>query len=150
MKTTGWWNRTLKRWWQPVGLIIQRELTEQARDWRVVVPMLSFGLVFPFFLSFMARQMVGFAERQGMMISSERVALFLLLTIGFFPVAMALPIAFEAFAGEKERGSLETLLHAPVSDTQLFLANLTSAVLPALASTRRWINAGLSSLGRAV
>lgn len=40
----------------------------------------------------------------------------------FVPVIMASVMAADSFAGEKERGTLEALLHAPLSDARLFLA----------------------------
>ena len=42
-------------------------------------------------------------------------------------------LAADAFAGEKERRTLEGLLHLPISDRDLFLAKLLAAFLPAIA-----------------
>jgi ABC-type Na+ efflux pump permease subunit len=42
-------------------------------------------------------------------------------------------IAADAFAGEKERGTLEALLHAPVRERDLFAGKLLAAWLPAVA-----------------
>jgi ABC-2 type transport system permease protein len=41
-------------------------------------------------------------------------------------------LAADAFAGEKERKTLESLLHLPVSDRELFYAKLLTAFIPAM------------------
>jgi ABC-type Na+ efflux pump permease subunit len=42
-------------------------------------------------------------------------------------------IAADAFAGEKERRTMETLLHLPISERDLFIAKLLTGMLPAIA-----------------
>ncbi len=49
------------------------------------------------------------------------------------PLMVASVIAADAFAGEKERGTLEALLHAPVRARDLFLGKLLAAWVPAVA-----------------
>jgi ABC-type Na+ efflux pump permease subunit len=49
------------------------------------------------------------------------------------PLMVASVIAADAFAGEKERGTLEALLHAPVRERDLFAGKLLAAWLPAVA-----------------
>jgi ABC-type Na+ efflux pump permease subunit len=53
------------------------------------------------------------------------------------PLMVSAVLAADAFAGEKERRTLESLLHLPVSDRDLFLAKLFVSFLPALAVS--WI-----------
>ena len=53
------------------------------------------------------------------------------------PLMVSAVLAADAFAGEKERRTLESLLHLPVSDRDLFLAKLLVAFIPALAVS--WI-----------
>jgi ABC-type Na+ efflux pump permease subunit len=53
------------------------------------------------------------------------------------PLMVSAVLAADAFAGEKERRTLESLLHLPVSDRDLFLAKLLVAFVPALAVS--WI-----------
>jgi ABC-2 type transport system permease protein len=48
------------------------------------------------------------------------------------PLMVSAVLAADAFAGEKERKTLETLLHLPISDRDLFLAKLLGAFVPAL------------------
>jgi ABC-2 type transport system permease protein len=62
------------------------------------------------------------------------------LSLGYFmaPLYLILPhmvasvIAADSFAGEKERKTLEALLHTPTTDGELLLAKLLSAWLPAM------------------
>ena len=49
------------------------------------------------------------------------------------PLMLAAVLAADAFAGEKERKTLESLLHQPVADRDLFLAKLIGAFIPAVA-----------------
>lgn len=48
------------------------------------------------------------------------------------PMMVSAVLAADAFAGEKERRTLESLLHLPVEDRDLFLAKLLGAFVPAV------------------
>jgi ABC-type Na+ efflux pump permease subunit len=55
---------------------------------------------------------------------------------GFFliiPTMVAVVLAANSFAGEKERHTLEGVLYTPVSDTELVVGKVVGAVLPAVA-----------------
>ena len=47
------------------------------------------------------------------------------------PLMVASTIAAGSFVGEKERGTLEALLHSPTTDLELFVGKLLSAWIPA-------------------
>lgn len=49
------------------------------------------------------------------------------------PLMVSAVLAADAFAGEKERKTLESLLHLPVSTRELFFAKLLTAFIPAIA-----------------
>ncbi len=72
----------------------------------------------------------------------QRMVVILLLYF-FAPLYLILPlmvssvIAADSFAGEKERGTLEALLHTPTTDAELYLGKALAAWLPALAVS--WI-----------
>jgi ABC-type Na+ efflux pump permease subunit len=53
------------------------------------------------------------------------------------PLMVSAVLAADAFAGEKERKTLESLLHLPLADRDLFVAKLLSAFVPAVAIS--WI-----------
>lgn len=48
------------------------------------------------------------------------------------PLMVSAVLAADAFAGEKERKTLESLLHLPVSDHDLFIGKVLGAFLPAV------------------
>lgn len=48
------------------------------------------------------------------------------------PLMVAIIVASDSFVGEKERRTLEGLLYTPVSDADLFLAKVLTALLPAV------------------
>ena len=48
------------------------------------------------------------------------------------PLMVSAVLAADAFAGEKERKTLETLLHLPVRDQDLYAAKLLTAFVPAV------------------
>lgn len=72
--------------------------------------------------------------------SMEPAARMVTLTLGYLiaplylvvPLMVASVVAADAFAGEKERGTLEALLHAPLRERDLFLGKLLAAWLPAV------------------
>ena len=49
------------------------------------------------------------------------------------PLMVCAVLAADAFAGEKERRTLESLLHLPIADRDLFVAKLLVSFVPALA-----------------
>jgi len=53
------------------------------------------------------------------------------------PLMVSAVLAADAFAGEKERKTLETLLHLPIATRELFFAKLLTAFIPAIAVS--WI-----------
>jgi ABC-type Na+ efflux pump permease subunit len=53
------------------------------------------------------------------------------------PIMVSAVLAADAFAGEKERKTLESLLHLPIADRDLFIAKFLTAFVPAIAVS--WI-----------
>ena len=118
-------------------IITRRELRDSLRDWRILVPILTLTLIFPFLMDFTATAARNFVLRYGgaNAIIAERLNPFLLLIVGFFPISFSLVIALETFVGEKERNSLEPLLSMPISDGELYLGKMLAALLlPLMAS----------------
>lgn len=48
------------------------------------------------------------------------------------PLMVSTVIAADSFAGERDRGTLEALLHTPTSDRELFIGKFLSAFIPAM------------------
>ncbi len=119
----------------PALIITRREVRDQLRDWRIILPVTLLTLFFPFLANFTTRQVLGFVEKYGANILAERFIPFLLMIVGFFPISISLVIALESFAGETERRSIEPLLSSPLTDTQLYLGKLfASLLIPLVAS----------------
>ncbi len=116
-------------------IITRREVRDQLRDWRIIVPVVTLTLFFPLLMNFTAGQILGFVGRFGADIVGERLIPFLLMVVGFFPISVSLVIALESFVGEKERHSLEPLLSSPLSDTELYIGKMLAATLPPLFSS---------------
>jgi len=119
----------------PALLVTRREVRDQFRDWRIILPIFMLTIFFPFLMNFTARQALGFVQRYGASIIGERMVPFLLMIVGFFPISVSLVIALETFVGEKERGSIEPLLNSPLKDWQLYLGKLLAATIPPLISS---------------
>jgi uncharacterized membrane protein SpoIIM required for sporulation/ABC-type transport system involved in multi-copper enzyme maturation permease subunit len=115
-------------------IITRRELRDQLRDWRIILPVMLLTLLFPFLANFTTRQVLGFVEKYGASIVAERFIPFLLMIVGFFPITISLVIALESFAGETERRSIEPLLSSPLTDTHLYLGKLLASLLFPLAA----------------
>ena len=120
---------------RPALIITRREVRDQLRDWRIIVPIVSLTLLFPWIMNFTARQLIDFVQRYGAPVIGERLVPFLLMVVGFFPISISLVIALESFVGEKERYSIEPLLSSPLNAWQLYTGKLlASLAAPMLAS----------------
>ena len=131
-------------------IITRRELRDQLRDWRIIVPIIILTLFFPVLMDFTAERAVAFVERYGAQsgasIISERLIPFLLMVVGFFPISVSLVIALESFVGEKERHSLEPLLATPLSNLQLYIGKVLAAMVPPLVASYLGIGVYLAGL----
>jgi uncharacterized membrane protein SpoIIM required for sporulation/ABC-type transport system involved in multi-copper enzyme maturation permease subunit len=117
---------------RPAFMVTRREVRDQLRDWRIIIPIVVLTLAFPALMNFTAERAVNFVGRFGADIIGERLVPFLLMVVGFFPISVSLVIALESFVGEKERGSIEPLLSSPLSDWQLYLGKLIAVMVPPL------------------
>ncbi len=115
-----------------VGALVDREIRDTLRDWRIVAPIIILTVFFPVLMSFVADMALNWVARYGDPIIGERLVPFLLMVVGFFPISFSLVIALETFVGERERGSLEPLLATPMTDTQLYLGKVLAAMIPSL------------------
>jgi uncharacterized membrane protein SpoIIM required for sporulation len=113
-------------------IIARREIRDQLRDWRILVPIILLTLFFPALMNITAQQAMSFVARYDAPIIAERLVPFLLMVVGFFPISISLVIALESFAGERERLSLEPLLATPLSDAQLYLGKVAASLVPPL------------------
>lgn len=107
-----------------IWLVARREVIDQVRDWRIVVPMLVLVSIFPFIADSTTRQAISFMNRFGGDLILDNLIPFVVLVIGFFPLAFTLVVALESFVGEKERGTIEPLLSSPLEDSHLYLGKL--------------------------
>ncbi len=112
---------------QMAWLVARRELRDQFRDWRVIVPMVFLTLFFPFLMNATAKAALDFTAQYGTPLVAERLVPFFMMVVGFFPITVSLVIALESFVGEKERGTIEPLLSSPLKDWQLYLGKLVAA-----------------------
>ncbi len=119
----------------PVWLVAKRELRDQFRDWRVLVPMAILTLCFPFLMNEFAKQTVEFLNQYNANLILDRLVPFSIMIIGFFPITVSLVVALESFVGEKERGTIEPLLSAPLADWQLYFGKLLVGVITPLVAS---------------
>ncbi len=118
-----------------IWLISRRELRDQFRDWRILFPLLILTLSFPFLMNEVAGQAVAFFARYGTNLIADRLVPFSILIIGFFPITISLVVALESFVGEKERGTIEPLLSAPLENWHLYFGKLVIGVITPLAAS---------------
>ncbi|GAB4579903.1 MAG: hypothetical protein Fur0022_26420 [Anaerolineales bacterium] len=114
----------------PAWIITKREIRDQFRDWRIVIPIFVLTLIFPSIMNFTAEQAVAFVGRFGADLVGERLIPFLLMVVGFFPISVSLVIALESFVGEKERKSIEPLLSSPLEDWHMYVGKLVAVMFP--------------------
>lgn len=113
-------------------IVIRREVRDSFRDWRIIIPILILTIFFPALMNFTAGRLLNFVEDYGAEIIATQLIPFLMLVVGFFPMSFSLIIALETFAGERERKSMEPLLATPLTDTQLYIGKMVSALMPPL------------------
>jgi uncharacterized membrane protein SpoIIM required for sporulation/ABC-type transport system involved in multi-copper enzyme maturation permease subunit len=122
-------------------LLSQRELRDQLRDWRIVLPLAILTGTFPFLMKEVAAQAVIFFARFGTTLIAYRLIPFSVLIIGFFPITISLVVALESFVGEKERGTIEPLLNAPMKNWHLYGGKLIVGTIAPL--TASYLSIGL-------
>ena len=127
-RTTQTWASQLR----PAWIVTSREVRDQFRDWRIVIPIIVLTLIFPAIMNFTAESAVDFVADFGAEIVGERLIPFLLMVVGFFPISISLVIALESFVGEKERKSIEPLLSSPLEDWHMYLGKLVAVMVPPL------------------
>lgn len=118
-----------------IWLVARRELRDQFRDWRILFPLIVLTLAFPFLMNEVARQAVAFFAKYGTNLIADRLIPFSILIIGFFPITISLVVALESFVGEKERGTIEPLLSAPLENAHLYFGKLLIGVLTPLTAS---------------
>ncbi|PWH15214.1 MAG: hypothetical protein DDG60_06230 [Anaerolineae bacterium] len=126
-------------------LVAKRELVDQMRDWRILLPMIILTLFFPYLMNVAARYTINYVNQYGANLIAERLLPFLILVVGFFPVTVSLVVALEAFVGEKERGTIEPLLSSPLQDWHLYMGKLIAGTLVPLSVS--YLSIGLYMLG---
>lgn len=136
-----------------VRAIIRKDLTAVRRSKAVVIPMLAVPIlllvVMPFGIGLAARSQsadltsllanlpgdlaspildLPVEEQLIVLVNGYLLApLFLIV-----PLMVSAVLAADAFAGEKERRTMETLLHLPIENRDLFVAKLLTAFIPAV------------------
>ena len=141
--------------WTAVRGVVAKDLTAVRRSKSVVIPMLAVPsllmIVLPAAIGLSARSTAGVGvERflgsvpgdlaEPILSLPEREQLIVLVN-GYLlaplflivPLMVSAVLAADAFAGEKERRTLESLLHSSITDRDLFVAKFLSAFLPAVA-----------------
>jgi len=141
--------------WNAIAALMGKDLRAVRRTKAVLIPMLAVPgvllVLLPLGLTFAAsRAAAGRSVTQFLDVLPDRVAepilahppeqQLMVLVGGFLlaplflivPLMVSAVLAADAFAGEKERKTLETLLHLPLRDRDLYLAKLFAAFIPSV------------------
>jgi ABC-2 type transport system permease protein len=141
--------------WAAIAAVVHRDLTAVRRSKPVMIPMLALPVlllvVLPLFLGVatraapttdvdvflqaipgdLGRPVLDLPERERLIVLVYGYLLAPLFLI--VPLMVSSVLAADTFAGEKERRTLETVLHLPIDHRDLFLAKILGAFLPAVA-----------------
>ena len=141
--------------WTAVWGVVAKDLRAVVRSKSVIIPMLAV----PVLLLVVLPAAIGMAARAAPGVQVERLLgdvpgdlarpildlpveeQLIVLVNGYLlaplflivPLMVSAVLAADAFAGEKERKTLESILHSSIRDRDLFVAKFLSAFLPALA-----------------
>ena len=145
--------RREERDWNAIWAVVRKDVTAVRRSKAVVIPMLAVPflllVVLPLVIGLAARAQTGGIEE---FLSDMPAGLadpisslpppqqIVVLVNGYLlaplflivPLMVSAVLAADAFAGEKERRTMETLLHLPISNRDLFVAKLLGAYIPAV------------------
>ena len=145
--------------WDAMRAVIEKDLTAVRRSKSVMLPMLLVPALLLVALPFgvglaaraqesinvssilravpadVARPILALPDHEQLIVLVNGYLLAPLFLI--VPLMVSAVLAADGFAGEKERRTLEGLLHLPIADRDLFFAKLLAAFLPALAVS--WI-----------
>jgi ABC-type Na+ efflux pump permease subunit len=140
--------------WQAMRAVVAKDLTAIRRSKGVLIPMIAVPalllVVLPFLIGLAARNNAApnvdgilrsvpdgisrpifeLPEHQRLVVLVNGYLLAPLFLI--VPLMVASVLAADAFAGEKERRTLESLLHLPIPERDLFYAKVLGAFLPAV------------------
>lgn len=148
--------------WTAIRTVVAKDLTAVRRSKAITLPMILVPailiIVLPLTLGTLARNAASdqvasalssplLSNLAGPILARPEREQMVVLVLGYLlsPLLLVIPLmvsavlAADAFAGEKERRTLEGLLHLPITDRDLFTAKVLSAYLPAVAIT--WIGA---------
>jgi ABC-type Na+ efflux pump permease subunit/uncharacterized membrane protein SpoIIM required for sporulation len=129
--------------------IVGREARDVLADWRMLTPIVLLTLILP--LLILGASLYAQTTTAGAQVA--QLVPFIQLLVGFLPASFSLITALEAFVGEKERGSLESLFSMPLDDHQLYLGKLLAAfILPLFSGLLAMViyTLGLLAFGPAV
>jgi len=146
---------TPPRDWTAIRTLVQKDLTAVRRSKSITIPMVVVPIillvVLPIVLGNLAKSVDPGAALSSPLVKNLLGAIadlpareqlpVLVLQLLLAPLLLVIPLmvsavlAADAFAGEKERRTLESLLHLPITDRDLFLAKLLGAFVPALVIT---------------
>ena len=141
--------------WMAIRTIMRKDITAVRRSKSITIPMILVPIVLlvvlPVVLGNIARSVDPGAALSSPIVKNLLGAIsdlppreqlpVLVLQLLLSPLLLVIPLmvsavlAADAFAGEKERRTLESLLHLPITDRDLFLAKLLGAFVPALVIT---------------
>jgi ABC-type Na+ efflux pump permease subunit len=140
--------------WTAVRAVVRKDLIAVRRSKAVFLPM----LFVPLLLMVVVPAIIGLASRVPQSFDIERFLVaapdglkepilalpererLVVLVNGYLlaplflivPIMVSAVLSADAFAGEKERKTLESLLHLPITDRDLFVAKIFTALIPAL------------------
>jgi ABC-2 type transport system permease protein len=144
---------TGRRDWDAIRTVVRKDLTAIKRSKAITLPMIIVPgillVLLPLVMGSLARSVDPGSALESPLVKNLLGAVVALptneqlpvLLLGYLlaPLLLVLPLmvsavlAADTFAGEKERRTLEGLLHLPIADRDLFTAKVLGAFLPALA-----------------
>lgn len=143
--------------WPAVRAVVAKDLTAVRRSKAVTIPMLAVPALMLIALPALTalaiknhpdfdvnrflgavpgglkRPILSLPERERLIVLVNGYMLAPLLLI--VPLMVSAVLAADGFAGEKERKTLESLLHLPIPDRDLFLAKMLGSFIPAVVVT---------------
>ncbi|MHA1130068.1 MAG: ABC transporter permease subunit [Candidatus Helarchaeota archaeon] len=114
--------------------VMKKDFSEIKRNFQVfgvmIILPIIFGVFYPVLLFFILPAVIAEEPATAGFLISMFSSFFLLMSVTIPAV-----VASDSFAGEKERKTIEALLAAPISDSELFLGKVLVSFIPAVVLT---------------
>src|SRR5713226_4303865 len=111
------------------GLVARRDLRDATSELRLILAMVALTVAIPIASAIGIRALAYFGGGTAVV---NRLAVVGAFFVVFIPASFSLVLALEAFAGERERSTLEVLLSTPLKEAEIYAGKVAAVLVVSL------------------